>query len=184
MREKLSLKGGTKQDIDYVINKLKELDLIDDKAFIEDYLGYAEEKGIGKNKIKQELIKKGISIDEANKIRFSSASEKKKALALIPSLERKYSKYSYEQKKQHIYNALLSKGFDHEIASIAINSISKKNEKDESLKLKNDYKKALTKYSKKYEGRELKERIIRSLASKGYRYNDINRLIGGMDDDF
>ena len=59
-----------------------------------------------------------------------------------------------------------------------------KNEKDELNKLKVDYKKVLERFKRKYEGRELKERVLRSLISKGYRYNDVNKLLGGIDDDF
>ena len=105
MKEKLYAKEAEKEDVDYIIKKLKELDLLNDKEYIEDYLGYAEEQLIGKNKIKQNLAKKGIFAEEIDKIRFNSNVEKKKALALLPSLEKKYSKYSYQQKKQHIFNA-------------------------------------------------------------------------------
>ena len=37
MREKLYAKGGSKDDVDYIISKLKELDLINDKEFIEEH---------------------------------------------------------------------------------------------------------------------------------------------------
>lgn len=184
MREKLYAKGGEKPDIDYIISKLKELDLLNDKEFIEDFLGYGEERLWGKNKIKQELLKKGIFAEEIEKIHFNLNTEKKKAVALIPSLEKKYSKYSYQQKRQHIYATLISRGFDHEVANYALSKISGKDEKDEKKKLKEDFKKIYARYSKKYEGRELKERVYRSLISKGYKYSDISELLGGMDNDF
>ena len=184
MREKLYAKEGSKEDIDYIIKKLKELDLINDNEYIEDYLGYAEEKNIGKNKIKQELLKRGVFQEQIDKIRFNSNLEKKKAIALIPMLEKKYERYSYQQKKQHIYQALISRGFDIETAKEALNHVSKIDEKSEKNKLKVDYKKCLERYRKKYSGRELKEKIMRYLISKGYKYNEINQLIGGMDNDF
>ena len=184
MREKLYAKGGEKSDVDYIISKLKELDLLDDKAFIEDFLGYAEERLWGKNKIKQELLKKGIFASEIEKIHFSINNEKKKAVALIPSLEKKYAKYSYQQKRQHIYAALITRGFDHEVANYALSKMSNKVDKDEKKKLKEDYAKIHARFSKKYEGRELKERVYRALINKGYKYGDISELLGGMDNDF
>ena len=184
MREKLYAKGGEKPDVDYIISKLKELVLLDDKAFIEDFLGYAEERLWGKNKIKQELSKKGIFAEEIDKIHFNINIEKKKAIALIPSLEKKYGKYSYQQKRQHIYAALISRGFDHEVANYALGKLSRKDDKDEKKKLKEDFKKIYARFSKKYEGRELKEKVYRSLISKGYKYGDISELLGGMDNDF
>ena len=184
MREKLYAKGGEKEAVDFVIQRLKDIDLINDKAFIEDYLGYAEEKGYGKNKIKQELLKKGIFAEEIAKIRFNITSEKKKAAGLVKGLEKKYAKYSYQQKRQHVYAALISRGFDPEVANYALSFLSEKDEKDEKKKLKEDFKKIYNRFAKKYEGRELKERVYRSLISKGYKYGDISELLGGMDNDF
>ena len=176
MREKLYAKEGDKESVDFVIERLKNIDLINDKAFIEDYKGYAEEKGWGKNKIKQELMKKGIFAEEIDKIRFSDALEKKKAIELIPSLEKKYQKYSYEQKKRHIYNALLAKGFDHDIASLALDKIKQKDNKDELAKLEADFKKVLMKCKRKWSNKELKEKVFQQMKNKGYRYADINKM--------
>ena len=184
MREKLYAKEAEKEDVDFIIQQLKNIDLINDKAYIEDYLGYAQEKGYGKNKIKQELLKKGIFAEEIDKIRFNESVEKKKAQALVPALEKKYAKYSYEQKKQHIYAALLNRGFSHDVASMCLNNVSKINEKDEQIKIKNDYKKVLAQYKNKYEGRELNDKVFQALRRKGYRVSDIKRVMGGNSYDF
>ena len=184
MREKLYAKEATKQDVDYIIQRLKSIDLIDDKAYIEDYLGYAEEKGYGKNKIRQELLKKGIFDEDIEEIRFNEGEEKKKALALLPALEKKYAKYSYEQKKQHIYGALLARGFSSEVASSCLNNVSKMNEKDEQEKIKVDYQKIYQKYKNKYEGRELNDKVFQALRRKGYRVSDIKKEMGGHNYDF
>ena len=184
MREKLYAKGGEKAAVDYIIQKLKDIDLLNDKAFIKDYIGYAEEKLYGKNKIKQELIKKGIFAEEIDKIHFNIASEKKKASMLVPILEKKYTKYSYQQKRQRVYAALVSRGFDHDVANYALSFLSGRDEKDEKKKLKEDFNKIYNRFAKKYEGRELKEKVYRSLINKGYKYGDVSELLGGMDNDF
>ena len=184
MREKLYAKGGDKESVDFIIDRLKQNDLIDDSAFAYDYVCYANERCYGKNRIKEELAKKGVFAEEIEKIRFPESLEKKKALSLIPSLEKRYAKYSYESKKQHIYYALLAKGFDSDVALFALNSVSHKNDKDEINKLKADYKKAKEKYKKKYDGYQLKEKVIQRLRSKGYRYSDIRRIVEEDDYDF
>lgn len=181
MREKLYAKGAEKEQVDFIITKLKELDLLDDRAFVEDYLGYAEERLIGKNKIKQELLKKGIFAEKIEKIHFPINVEKKKAIKLIPMLERRYEDRSYEQKRRCIYNALISRGFDSDIAKYALNSISSKDEKKEKKKIKEDYKKLLARYSRKYKGRELREKMFRALVSRGYSYDDVSEVLGGLD---
>ena len=65
-----------------------------------------------------------------------------------------------------------------------ITTISRKDDKDELKKLKADYQKIFNRFSKKYQGYDLKERVYRSLLAKGYRYNDINKVLGGIGDDF
>lgn len=178
IREKLYKKEANKEQVDSIIIRLKKVDLINDSALAYDYVCYAEERNIGKNKIKKDLANKGIFEGEINKISFTDSKEKKKAINNIPSLEKKYSKYSYKEKKRHIYSALISRGFDSDIALYALNKISNKNDKDEKDKLKADYKKVYDKYKRKYEGRELKEKVILSLRNKGYKFSDINKMVG------
>lgn len=184
MREKLYAKEAEKKDVDYVIKLLKSHDLIDDKAFIEDYLGYAEERGIGKNKIKQDLLNKGIFAEEINKIHFSESSERRKAVSRIKVLEKKYERFSFEKKKSHIFSSLISQGFDIETANYAISKIKDKNDKDELNKLDRDFQKAYMRLKTRYEGRELYDKLFSTLKNKGYRYGDIKQKIGGLSNDF
>ena len=43
--------------------------------------------------------------------------------------------------------------------------------------LKLEYSKLVSRYSRKYKGRELNNKVVTSLLSKGYRINDINKII-------
>ena len=177
MREKLYNKEGKKSDVDRVIRVLKENDLINDKMFALDLVEYGNERNLGKNKIIQELSNKGIFEEVINKFHFPSSLEKKKALANLPKLEKKYDKYAYEQKKQHIFRALVSLGFDADIAHEVINKVSAPKLKDEQEKLDKDLDKTYTRLKRKYEGYELKNKVVAALRSKGYKVNDIlNRM--------
>ena len=176
MREKLYAKDAKKSDVDLVIKRLKENDLINDKMLILDTIEYGHERNIGKNKIVKELLDKGIFMENIAKIKFSASLEKKKALANLPKLEKKYAKYPYEQKKQHIYNTLLSLGFDTDVALAAINNIKPPKEKEEKDKLERDFDKTYLKYKNKYEGYELKNKTVNYLRSKGYKLNDILKM--------
>ena len=173
MREKLYAKEGKKTNVDRIIKTLKNNDLINDKMLILDTIEYGNERNIGKNKIIQELINKGIFMENIHHISFPYSLEKRKALNNLPKLEKKYDRYSYEQKRQHIYRSLLSLGFDNDVALEALNHIKGIKENDEAKKLKNDFKKAYVKYENKYDGYDLKNKIISSLKTKGYRLNDI-----------
>ena len=174
MREKLYAKeDANKPAVDQVIKVLKSNDLINDKMLILDTIEYGDERNIGKNKIIAELANKGIFQENLSSISFSYTSEKKKALNNLTKLEKKYSKYSYEQKKQHIYRSLLSLGFDNDVVLEALNHLSKPNDKDELDKLKKDFDKTYLRYKNKYEGYELKNKVVTFLRSKGYKTKDI-----------
>lgn len=177
MREKLYAKEASKKAIDKIIKILKSSDLLDDNALAEDLKCYLEEKNYGKNKILNYLSNEGIFDDTLKKLKFPASNEKKKALNNIAKLEKRYTKYPYEQKKQHIYAALINLGFDNDIAMEALDKIKSPVEKEENAKLDKDFPKIMQKYSRKYEGRELKEKVIASLRNKGYKMRDILRKV-------
>ena len=173
MREKLYAKGANKSATDRIIKLLKHNDLIDDKAYALDLYYYLEEKNYGKNKIINYIKDKGIFDESMKQLRFSDSNEKKKALINLPKLEKKYSKYSYQQKKEHIYSALIGLGFESDIALSTLNKVREPKEKEEKAKLDRDFQNCVNKMKRKYEGRELKEKVYASLRNKGYRSNDI-----------
>ena len=178
MREKLYNKGGDKKAVDTIIKSMKEYDLIDDNAFILEHIEYYNSLNYGKNKIISKLSSKGIFEERLNKISFPVSTEKKKAKAIFKRLEKKYSKYNFAQKKQHIYNAYISSGFDSDIAKFVVDSmLEEKDEKEELKKLKDAYLKTKMRLSKKYAKKELKQKVIQSLLQKGYRMNDIIKII-------
>ena len=176
IREKLYLKSADKKQVDIVINNLKKAGLIDDTSFMNDLYDYYSSKNYGKNKIIQALLDKGIFKEEIDKLSFPYDKEISKAKKLLPSLENKYSKYNNAQIKSHVYNALLSKGFDPSVAKEVSSLIKNKNNKDELSILKKDYQLAKNRLVRKYKGKELNDKIISSLLLKGYKYQDILKV--------
>lgn len=177
MREKLYNKEASKKEVDKVIKILKGYDLINDEAYALDLLEYYNSQNYGKNKIINKIKDKGIFDKEINKLKFPVSIEKKKANNLFPKLDKKYEKYNLLQKKQHIYNAYIQLGFDNDIASEMVSKTKEPNKKEEINKLKMDYQKSKTRLSRKYKGKELKQKIIQSLLQKGYRLNDIINIV-------
>ena len=177
MREKLYNKEASKKDVDKVIKTLKQYDLIDDDAYAYDLVEYYNSLNYGKNKIIHKLSDKGIFDETINKLKFPLSLEKKKANNILNKLEKKYEKYNSSQKKSHIYNAYLQLGFDNDIASEMINKIKESSPKEENEKLKSDYQKVKIRLERKYKGQELKQKIIQNLMQKGYRLNDIIKIV-------
>ena len=183
MYEKLKAKEDNKKAIYDVINKLKENDLLDDKAYMYDLIGWDDERLFGKNKIIKHLKEQGIKDELIAKARFSSSNELKKAKALLPKLDKKYSRYAYEIKKKHIYNALIGQGYEMDVARQVIRDTKRDQPKKEKEKLKNDYLKIKRRYENKYEGYELKKRIYAALASKGYKHGEIRMVLEDYDNE-
>ena len=60
-----------------------------------------------------------------------------------------------------------------------IGQVKSSNPKEEQSKLKSDYQKVKTRLSRKYQKKELKQKCIQSLLQKGYRLNDIIKVVEG-----
>ena len=177
MREKLYAKEGTKPIVNSIILKLKEIDLINDKMFTEDYVCYAEEKGYGKNRILKDLQEKGVFAKDLKKIKFSDASERKKARQQVEKNDSKTTRLSFEKRKQKHYQHLLAYGFDSALALEVINKTLIGKPKEEQENLEKDYQKVHRRLSIKYEGLELRNRIYTTLKNKGYRYTNIVKMM-------
>ena len=178
--EKLKKKDNNWSAINIVITKLKANDLLDDKALMEDLIAWDDERKFGKNKIIKHLKDQGIPDTLVAKARFSSSNELKKAKSLLPKLDKKYSRYAYESKKKHIFSALLSQGYDPDIARQVVGDTKRDQPNKEREKLNNDYQKIRRRYISKYEGYELKKKIYAALVNKGYKHSEIRQV---MEDD-
>lgn len=177
LKEKLFKKDKNKESVQLVINRLKENDLLDDKALMEDLIAWDNERLFGKNKIIKHLKNQGIPESLINKVYFGPSNELKKAKRLIPKLNKKYSRYAFNNMKKHVYQALLAQGFTSEVAYEAIESIKDSNPKEEKSKLLNDYKKIKKRYEMKYDGYQLKQKIYAALINKGYKSSEIRKVL-------
>ena len=173
MFEKLNKKEPNKAIVISVINKLKENDLLDDKAYMEDLINWDNERGFGKNKIIKHLKEQGIPDNLLSKAHFSPSNELKKAKGLINKLDKKYSRYAYQIKKKHVYDALLNQGYDYEAAKEAIELLKPDKPSIEKEKISKDYLKIKNRYKNKYEGYELRQKVYAALINKGYKSKDI-----------
>jgi len=103
LKEKLEKKGFNAEPI---IERLKELNYINDEEYARDYAIKKQNEGYGKYKIIYQLKSKGISDDIISNLQFSS--EKLEEVFL------KYLKKIKKNKKQKIYAFLINRGFDSE----------------------------------------------------------------------
>lgn len=172
----LSKKEFSNKLIEEVIKHLEEEGYLNEKVFIEAYINdEINLKSDGPYKIKSNLLNLGINenlIDEhIDKIDNDVWKAKiKKHIEKAVNLNKKYSSTILKQK---ILYDLYLKGFDNDMISLVLENININN--GDCSNLETEYNKAYKKFSSKYKGKELVNKIYVYLQRKGFNYYDIKK---------
>lgn len=162
-----------------ILENLKQENWINDERYVETYLSQNLNLGDkGAYVLKQKLTQKGINSQLIDKqlehLDFSALSEK-----VAQKLLRKYQhRFSIKTLKDKIIQNMMTKGFSYSEAKSAFENL--KVEKDSEQEFELLYKeldKQYRKYSKKYDGYELKQRLTQALARKGFQFDDITSAL-------
>ena len=158
--------------IEEIINKLKEYGYLNDYDYALSVLNtygsvkgpkYIEQKLISK-RIHQNIIKDVIS-------KFICEDEKALAMALLIQKNNDFDKQPMIKQKTKIYNRLLSKGFSVSSSTYAISKLNFVENYDDELDIL--VLKQINKYSSKFSGYELKQKVVNNLLTKGYNKTKI-----------
>ncbi|MCX7908436.1 MAG: recombination regulator RecX [Ignavibacteria bacterium] len=127
IEEKLQQKGYTKQEIQKVIQFLKEFSYLDDKSFVRNYINFAlGQKKRSRAQIIQELYRKGISKEDAEEV-FKEIEIENKELENAYFLGLKKYKQLSKQNKPNPINRLAqylyTKGFAWDVIQKACDKI-------------------------------------------------------------
>ena len=174
VEEFLFKKGAKKAETKKVIEKLRKYDFLNERKMVEEIISFCDSKHYGYFRILKMLNDKEISKSEISRIKYNLKREEKEANLQIKSLQNRYKNKNEFGCKKSIYSALIRYGFDEHLSLELVNNFSNSNHKHEINVLKLDYDKAFSKYSRKYIGYELNQKVTDHLLSKGYRMNDIN----------
>ncbi|MGM9873842.1 MAG: hypothetical protein ACI31G_02835 [Bacilli bacterium] len=178
-KEKLILKFPEilDKEVYIVIDKLTKNNLLNDERLKDEYIDYYNSLNYGENKIKNKLIEKGYDYKLTKELVFPFNEEIKKAKNNLIKLNKKFDKYNSKTKKDKIAKSLIELGFSFELIDSVIKNV-KENSYEKELELLNkDYNKLLISYSKKYQDKELKQKLINKLLTKGYKYKDILQIM-------
>ena len=123
LKDRLKKKGFEQEAIEQTLNRLEELNLIDDHKFasmwVEEKLRY---RPTGRRVLEQELYLKGIDKDIISEVLdkvYSDIDEKDLALKLFEKRKKQYAKLDEDVAKRRINNLLLRRGFSYQtVASI------------------------------------------------------------------
>ena len=150
--------------IDKVVQHLKEDKWLDDRQYARNLIEANLLSGDkGPSLLQQKIQQKGIP---------------KSILQEIKLLKKYQGKYPLKAIETKIIQALISKGFAYNQAKIAFQNLEPETDEETTNELiLKELEKQYRKYSKKYEGYDLKQRLTQALARKGYDYSDITSAI-------
>ncbi len=106
-----------------VINRLKELNYLDDYNFAKNFAESSKNSGV--NAIKMKLKTRGVSDEIINSVleEFSEKEQLEKAVELTKKQLPKYSKYELYDQKRKINDFLYRKGFQWDVIKSAIERV-------------------------------------------------------------
>ena len=128
LREKLLSGGFMPSATDAAIERMKELELIDDQRLAQRLYGYLSESGASKREIFHKLQNKGIPFEVAKSVvENDDSDESEKLLKLIRT---KYSgKLDTEEGVRKTFNTLIRHGFSYSDVRDALKAYSEEIEK-------------------------------------------------------
>jgi regulatory protein len=132
LRTKLIRKGWQKEIIQRVLDDLVDKNFLDDEKFAVAYIDERSKKKVGINKIKAELMKRGIDrkISDSLLINLDSNSFFESALTLADKKNRQLKERGFENRKirTKLYSFLHSRGFESEFIIRIINEVASEND--------------------------------------------------------
>lgn len=164
------------KDIDIIIEKLKNYDLLNDEKYCINRINYLNKDNLSIKQIKVKLLKEGIKEELIEKYLINDYKEElNKCLNIASKYERSIKNKSSNLKKQSILNKLVGLGYSYDLAKSAVDSLNIEVDNEYEL-CKREYARGLLKYSKKYKDYELKNKIYAYLLSKGFSASMIKEV--------
>lgn len=127
LREKLLKAGFTEPFVSETLNRLKELDLLDDRAFCQRFAQRLREKNVSYKEIKEKAFLKGIPSGIVKEVLESMPDDETQSIKNL--LETKYAEKLYdEESAKKVIASLLRKGYKFSDIRAAIRDIQQSEE--------------------------------------------------------
>lgn len=124
--QRLKKEGFTKEEIDYTLEKLRSYGYLDDKKTAEEFIRAKIRKGWGSEKIKFELIRRGMGEEEAESIIKEIFQEVDEEEMIIKLAEKFLRSRKGENIMEKLKGFLFRKGFSYDKIINVIEKIERK----------------------------------------------------------
>lgn len=189
MRNYLSEKDVSEEIVHEIIEKLKKEKLLNDKdfanAFVQDRILHTSK---GPTLIAQELKKKGIRDEIIQEVlkNYTYELQLEKVTKLAEKFLHRKSKHSHQKRFEQLKLRLIQSGFSQEIINNVISDMKEEftiDHEAEYEKLEVQADKLYRKYSKKYSGFELIQKLKEGLFRRGFEVELINKYIEKLEEE-
>lgn len=180
---KLIKKQASKETINLIIGDLEKKNFINDKKYCDILIEEYDQKNYGINKIKHNLLEKGIEKKLVEKIEVNHENELRKADISLKEFVKSKNNKSYTKLNESTYNYLINKGFQVDVVSQAMNKISSYAtiENDKLILLK-ALEKYLIMHRVDLSDTDAREKVIKRYKAKGFSYNLIIECLKEIED--
>lgn len=170
------------EQITSIIQDLTQKGYINDYQYMMTKIEKMQHSLQGKGKMIQSLVEKGIPHDDVAKAlaQIDDEEENAKALKLAEKLKTSVKDKSMNMKRKVIAQKLIGQGFDSSVAYHASEKLEF-DDHDDSMALRRTMEKAMRSYSRKYQGNQLRNRVIAACLRKGFESSDILALCEEME---
>lgn len=164
--------------INATLQRLRELQLVDDLAYAKAYVRtMIKTSDKGPVVIRQHLRQKGIGetlIDQAL-VEFSTDDRLANGIATATKLAHHYANKPFAVQQQKVRQSLMQKGFQQTLIEQIMTEVTfERDDEQENALLQREAAKVWQR-NRRYAGRERQNRTKRTLYGKGYQLTDINR---------
>lgn len=180
MRQYLFKKEIAAKDVREIIERLKELNLIDDQVFAESYIRTQMRLGDkGPFVLSQKLKQKGIDaliIEEALYL-YPMEEQQVIAMRVAEKAWKKHQNKSYQENLQKVRMSLMQKGFGSEVIQLAFDELAfEKDEETEDNALYSEGAKLLRRHQRLERSKKI-QKIKTQLYQKGFSLDKIQHFI-------
>ncbi|MBB6455086.1 regulatory protein [Salirhabdus euzebyi] len=182
IKDYLRKKEAEDEQIDKVVRQLKEEGYIDDQEFANVFVrSRMNTSSKGPLLLKKELFEKGVDpakTEEGLKW-YTTELQQRKLEKLVEKKLRSGSKKSLQQQLQTLQATLIQKGFSSDLVQMALLEAKEswKDEEAEQQAVTYQGLKILSKYEKKSQGYELKQKVKAALYRKGFHIDQIEAFM-------
>jgi 1,2-diacylglycerol 3-alpha-glucosyltransferase len=167
-----------------IISKLESYGYVDDFRYTSSMIMNFQSLLVGQKKIVKSLLDKGIPYEMILKVMTDEGkqSEFDRALMFAEKIKSSLSDMPLMAKKSKIRSRLISRGFDHSLATEVVNQLDyDMDEMEELITCQNEASKLKKRLDKKeMDPYKAHQTLIRQLVSKGFRFETIQQVIDGQ----